>query len=120
MPPSEVAQLSQQSQLSSSQTNSQADDERIAAEWQQQVNDEKRKQDPKQTPAKPEVELLVKAVEPKPAMRMTRSSQSRETSPMKDSGVSVESPLKKRRSDEATAARPARGAQKGRGSNARA
>ena len=121
---SEVAQLSQQSQQSqpgSSQATSQVDDERMAAEWQRQVNDEKRTQELKQTaPARPEVELVVKTVDPKPAVRHTRSSRSREPSPVKDSDVPVESPSKRRKPDEAGSARPVRGSQKGRGPNAKA
>ena len=120
---SEVAQLSQQSQQSqpdNSQADSQVDDERMAAEWQQQVNDEKRNQDPKRnSPSKPEIELVVKTVDPKPAVRTTRASRSREASPAKGSDVSVESPSKRRKADDAAAARPVRGAQKSRGPNAK-
>ena len=121
---SEVAQLSQQSQQSQpddSQAGSQVDDERMAAEWQQQVNDEKRNQDPKRnSPSKPEIELVVKTVDPKPAVRTTRASRSREVSPAKDSDVPVESPTKRRKADDAGSARPVRGSQKSRGPNAKA
>ena len=124
MSSSEVAQLSQQSQQSQpddSQTGSQVDNERMAAEWQQQVNDEKRNQDPKRnSPSKPEIELVVKTVDPKPAVRTTRARRSREASPAKGSDVSVESPSKRRKADDAAAARPVRGSQKNRGPNAKA
>ena len=121
MPSSQMSQLGQQSQSDDSRTASQASDDRVAAEWQQRINDEKRTQDLSQAvPDKPEVELVVKTVDPKPAVRQTRSkSRSREPSPVKDSDVLGESPSKKRRSDEPTSTRPVRGGQKGRGSNAR-
>ena len=119
VPTSQMSQLSQQSQLDGSQATFQADDEGVAAEWQQRVNDEKRTQDLGQAATdKPEVELVVKTVDPKPAVR--RSSRSREPSPVKDSDVPLESPSKKRKPDEAVSTRPVRGTQKGRGSNARA
>ena len=121
MPPSQMSQLSQQSQSDDSQTASQANDDRVAAEWQQRINDEKRTQDLSQAiPDKPEVELVVTTVDPKPAVRNTRSkSRSREPSPAKDSAVLGESPSKKRRPEEPVSTRPVRGGQKGRGSNAR-